>query len=84
MSSAVAPLKALCSERYQDWSKKFSPFNLKCMEITGDTDVERFPNLNKANIILTTPVSTASWTQYHRCVMFRHKGHISFHFALLL
>ncbi|KAF8965195.1 P-loop containing nucleoside triphosphate hydrolase protein [Flammula alnicola] len=35
----IAPTKALCSERFQDWATKFEPIGLKCCELTGDTIV---------------------------------------------
>ncbi|KAH3806664.1 hypothetical protein DPMN_134988 [Dreissena polymorpha] len=53
----VAPIKALCSERYTDWKGKLEPHGLKVMELTGDTDMEDFYELQEVNIILTTPVS---------------------------
>ncbi|KAI8504904.1 ATP-dependent DNA helicase MER3 [Branchiostoma belcheri] len=31
----MAPMKALCSERYLDWKEKFGPLGLKCQELTG-------------------------------------------------
>jgi ATP-dependent DNA helicase HFM1/MER3 len=34
----VAPIKALCSERYLDWNLKFGPLGIKCVELTGDSD----------------------------------------------
>ncbi|XP_066930913.1 probable ATP-dependent DNA helicase HFM1 [Clytia hemisphaerica] len=52
----LAPIKALCSERYQDWTSKFGPFALKCTELTGDTDIDDFQELHKAHIVFTTPV----------------------------
>ncbi|KAG5647300.1 hypothetical protein DXG03_000837 [Asterophora parasitica] len=33
----MAPTKALCSERYRDWTAKFDPLGIKCAELTGDT-----------------------------------------------
>jgi replicative superfamily II helicase len=54
----VAPLKALCNEKFTDWRQKFTPFNLKCIELTGDTDsADDFTNIEAANIICTTPVT---------------------------
>ncbi|KAF9052836.1 hypothetical protein BJ165DRAFT_1339967 [Panaeolus papilionaceus] len=35
----VAPTKALCTEKFQDWSTKFDPIGFKCAELTGDTVV---------------------------------------------
>ena len=52
----MAPIKALCNERYQDWTKKFSPFGLNCTELTGDTDIEDFQALQRSHIVFTTPV----------------------------
>lgn len=53
----VAPIKALCSERHEDWSMKFQSLGLSCQELTGDSDVDDFWQLQKADIILTTPVN---------------------------
>jgi len=55
-SFIVAPIKALCTERHEDWSKKLHSLNLSCRELTGDTDVDEFWQLQSADIILTTPV----------------------------
>ncbi|KAF8517515.1 P-loop containing nucleoside triphosphate hydrolase protein, partial [Hysterangium stoloniferum] len=33
----MAPTKALCSERFRDWTSKFEPVGIKCCELTGDT-----------------------------------------------
>ncbi|PBK78606.1 P-loop containing nucleoside triphosphate hydrolase protein [Armillaria solidipes] len=33
----MAPTKALCSERYRDWTAKFNSLGIKCCELTGDT-----------------------------------------------
>ncbi|KAF9265706.1 P-loop containing nucleoside triphosphate hydrolase protein, partial [Marasmius fiardii PR-910] len=33
----IAPTKALCGERYRDWSNKFDPLDIKCCQLTGDT-----------------------------------------------
>ncbi len=55
----VAPLKALCSEKFNEWSKKFEYLNIKCIELTGDTDHESENDLSfieNSNIICTTPV----------------------------
>ena len=53
----VAPIKALCSERYEDWNNKFSKFGLKCTEMTGDTELDDFQELQMSHIVFTTPVS---------------------------
>ena len=54
---SVAPIKALCSERYEDWSSKFGRFGLKCAELTGDSQLDDYFELQNAQIIMTTPVS---------------------------
>ncbi len=57
-AQTVAPLKALCNEKYNDWSQKFKEFNVKCIELTGDSHiVDDIRNMQNANIICTTPVS---------------------------
>lgn len=60
----VAPMKALCSERYEDWQEKFAPQGLKCKELTGDTELDDYFELQDVHIILTTPVSTSSLYYY--------------------
>jgi len=52
----VAPIKALCAERYTDWSNKFGPLGLSCCELTGDTEIDDYFELQHAHIITTTPV----------------------------
>lgn len=56
-SFLVAPIKALCSERYEDWSSKFRGFGLRCAELTGDSQLDDYFELQNAQIIMTTPVS---------------------------
>ncbi|KAF2400703.1 P-loop containing nucleoside triphosphate hydrolase protein [Trichodelitschia bisporula] len=50
-----APTKSLCSERFRDWSKKFSPLGLGCAELTGDTEQSELRQVGNASIIITTP-----------------------------
>jgi ATP-dependent DNA helicase HFM1/MER3 len=56
----VAPLKALCTEKFNEWSEKFEKLHsLKCIELTGDTDHANendFEYVQNSNIIFTTPV----------------------------
>ncbi|KAL0477357.1 ATP-dependent DNA helicase Hfm1 [Acrasis kona] len=53
----MAPIKALCQEKTEDWTKKFGKVNLTCKELTGDT--ESIENIEQSfkniDIILTTP-----------------------------
>ncbi|GFS09808.1 activating signal cointegrator 1 complex subunit 3 [Elysia marginata] len=51
----MAPMKALCSERYIDWNKKFGNFGVNCLELTGDSELEDVTELFNANLICTTP-----------------------------
>ena len=55
-SLAVAPIKALCSERHEDWQARFGPLGLQCSELTGDTQLDDYFELKNAQIIMTTPV----------------------------
>ena len=64
--SSVAPIKALCSERYNDWKDKLEPLGLKCMELTGDTEVDDFYRLQEVQVILTTPEKWDSMTRKWR------------------
>ncbi|KAF9469215.1 hypothetical protein BDZ94DRAFT_1181827, partial [Collybia nuda] len=53
----MAPTKALCSERYRDWSTKFDPLGVKCCELTGDTvhfGKGAWGDAKNASIIITT------------------------------
>ncbi|XP_011405054.1 PREDICTED: probable ATP-dependent DNA helicase HFM1 [Amphimedon queenslandica] len=62
----VAPIKALCSERYEDWSSKFGRFGLKCAELTGDSQLDDYFELQNAQIIMTTPEKWDSMTRKWR------------------
>ena len=52
----MAPIKALCTERQEDWTAKFGPLGLKSQELTGDSEMDDYFELQDVNIILTTPV----------------------------
>lgn len=56
----VAPIKALCSQCFESWNKKFSPLGLTCKELTGDTEVDDLLEIQDSHIILTTPVGGTS------------------------
>ena len=51
----MAPTKALCSERTRDWKAKFERFGITCNELTGDTHCASVNEVQKSNIIITTP-----------------------------
>jgi ATP-dependent DNA helicase HFM1/MER3 len=59
----VAPVKALCSERFEDWRSKFSSVGLRCKEYTGDTDEYDLSSLSAYHLILTTPEKWDSLTR---------------------
>ncbi|XP_065890770.1 probable ATP-dependent DNA helicase HFM1 isoform X2 [Dysidea avara] len=62
----VAPIKALCTERYTDWNGKFGPLGLTCCELTGDTEMDDYFELQRAHIITTTPEKWDSMTRRWR------------------
>jgi hypothetical protein len=62
----VAPSKALCEERFRDWSKRFMDLNLglEVALITGDGDPsDAYRDLSNAHIIITTPEKWDSLTR---------------------
>ncbi|CAX43655.1 ATP-dependent DNA helicase, putative [Candida dubliniensis CD36] len=66
----LAPTKALCSERLNDWTKKFSLLNITVGILTGDTTFKEAENVRKSNIIVSTPekwdMITRKWKDYSR------------------
>ncbi|XP_064862161.1 probable ATP-dependent DNA helicase HFM1 [Oncorhynchus nerka] len=62
----MAPIKALCSQRFEDWKKKFEPLGLSCKELTGDTEIDDFFEIQDAHIIMTTPEKWDSMTRKWR------------------
>ncbi|XP_077580372.1 putative ATP-dependent DNA helicase HFM1 isoform X1 [Stigmatopora nigra] len=59
----MAPIKALCSQCFENWTNKFGPLGLKCKELTGDTEIDDFFEIQDAHIILTTPEKWDSMTR---------------------
>ena len=66
----VSPSKALCDERYEDWSARLASMNLgiQVALITGDGDPSAsYKDLAQANLVLTTPEKWDSlirrWTE---------------------
>ncbi|XP_034558926.1 probable ATP-dependent DNA helicase HFM1 isoform X7 [Notolabrus celidotus] len=59
----VAPIKALCSQCFESWKKKFGPLGLTCKELTGDTEIDDFFEIQDSHIILTTPEKWDSMTR---------------------
>ncbi len=67
----IAPSKAICEERYQDWTQRLAALNLgiEVTKITGDTidPGACYHDLSSANLVLTTPEKWDSisrkWTE---------------------
>ncbi|NXC50984.1 HFM1 helicase, partial [Penelope pileata] len=62
----MAPIKALCSQRFDDWREKFGPIGLSCKELTGDTVMDDLFEIHHAHIIITTPEKWDSMTRRWR------------------
>ncbi|KAM4722895.1 putative ATP-dependent DNA helicase HFM1 [Rhinophrynus dorsalis] len=62
----MAPIKALCGQRFDDWKKKFVPIGLNCKELTGDTQMDDLFEIQHAHIIMTTPEKWDSMTRKWR------------------
>ncbi|NXC70460.1 HFM1 helicase, partial [Anhinga anhinga] len=62
----MAPIKALCSQRFDDWREKFGPIGLSCKELTGDTVMDDLFDVHHADIIITTPEKWDSMTRRWR------------------
>ncbi|TFK05637.1 MYCBP-associated protein [Platysternon megacephalum] len=62
----MAPIKALCSQRFDDWKDKFGPVGLSCKELTGDTVMDDLFEIQHAHIITTTPEKWDSMTRKWR------------------
>lgn len=65
----LAPLKALCKERAQDWKTKFQSLSssnrsgFKLLEITGDSSDVTVAEILRANLIISTPEKWDSVTR---------------------
>ncbi|KAJ7411127.1 hypothetical protein BTVI_51082 [Pitangus sulphuratus] len=66
LDMTVAPIKALCSQRFEDWKEKFGPIGLTCKELTGDTLMDDLFEIHHADIIITTPEKWDSMTRRWR------------------
>ncbi|KAM3604074.1 uncharacterized protein V6R79_006054 [Siganus canaliculatus] len=59
----MAPIKALCSQCFENWKRKFGSLGLNCKELTGDTEIDDFFEIQDSHIILTTPEKWDSMTR---------------------
>ncbi|RCK55185.1 ATP-dependent DNA helicase MER3 [Candida viswanathii] len=66
----LAPTKALCSEKLEDWNKKFAQLNITVGILTGDSTFKEAENVRKSNIIISTPekwdMITRKWKDYSK------------------
>ncbi|KAE8223277.1 hypothetical protein CF319_g3670 [Tilletia indica] len=62
----LAPTKALCSERYKDWTTRLQPLGCTVVEITGDTNFAGLSAAKNARVIITTPSLTRRWTDHDK------------------
>ncbi len=64
----LSPMKSLCSERMRDWSSKFGPLGVRCLELTGDSPWEDVAAIRNYDLVLTTPekwdVVTRRWKEH--------------------
>lgn len=52
---SVAPMKALCHEKLDNWRRCFDPIGLKCEIITGDSVLQELGSILPYQILITTP-----------------------------
>ncbi|KAK7293418.1 hypothetical protein RJT34_16283 [Clitoria ternatea] len=60
----IAPSKALVQEKLRDWNKKYGPWGINCLEVTGDNESYTSKNIQEADIILTTPEKFDAVSRY--------------------
>jgi ATP-dependent DNA helicase HFM1/MER3 len=47
----MAPIKALCQEKFEIWKPKFSKLGLICKELTGDSQNVTFKDVSDSDIM---------------------------------
>ena len=63
----IAPLKALTTERLNDWAPRFSAaLGIKCCELTGDSVEDEEQAVQAAQLIITTPEKWDAFTRFRR------------------
>ena len=66
----ISPSKALCDERYNDWTTRLAKIDpsIECAVVTGDARCMSFRGVAGAHVILTTPEKwdsiTRKWTDH--------------------
>ncbi|GAB0092240.1 Winged helix-like DNA-binding domain superfamily [Sergentomyia squamirostris] len=59
----IAPTRALVTETFEKWEEKFNKINIKCFEVTGETDITDLRELEEYHVLLTTPEKWDSLTR---------------------
>jgi replicative superfamily II helicase len=75
----ISPSKALCEERFEDWTARLSKMNLgiQVAMVTGDGDPsEAFRNLTIAHLILTTPEKVRDQRLFALHIVQTNKTHL--------
>ena len=62
----IAPLKALTSERFNDWQPRFGALGIRCCELVGDSSADDEQSVQAANLIVTTPEKWDAFTRFRR------------------
>ena len=66
----MAPTKALCNERYDDWCNKFKSLNCNVGLLTGDSSFVELDSVKKSDLIVCTPEKwdalTRRWSDYSK------------------
>ncbi|KAJ4423158.1 ATP-dependent DNA helicase MER3 [Gnomoniopsis sp. IMI 355080] len=66
----IAPTKALCREKAEQWRKKFAMMAMPVSELTGDTSYAAMRTVRDAKIIVTTPEKwdsiTRGWVDHRK------------------
>lgn len=66
----LAPTKALCKEKAEQWRKTFGVMSMPISELTGDTSRAEMRSVREAKVIVTTPEKwdsiTRSWADHRK------------------
>ncbi|KAK7203674.1 putative DEAD/DEAH box DNA helicase [Myxozyma melibiosi] len=66
----IAPTRALCYERWRDWSVRFAVLGFSVGLLTGDTAAEELQMVKNTEVIVTTPEkwdsTTRKWKDYDK------------------
>lgn len=66
----MAPTKALCKERYDDWTEKFQALDCKVGLLTSDTTLLEMESVKRSTIVICTPEKwdaiTRRWNDYSK------------------